>query len=79
MTVSKAWLLYKRVQKANGYSGKMLGSSDFRLSIAEVLTKLETKSKLGKHRFMIENELEQKKLRGPTQRVPNQMVRQDQL
>lgn len=79
LTVSNAWLLYKRVQKAKGYSGKMLGSSDFRLSIAEVPTKLETKSKLGKHSFMIENELEQKKQRGPTQHVPNQMVRQDQI
>lgn len=28
---------------------------------------------------MIENKLEQKKQKGPTQRVPNQMVRQDQI
>lgn len=44
-----------------------MGASDFRLSIEEVLTKLEATSKLGKHYSLIENELEQKKQTGPTQ------------
>ncbi|XP_044570135.1 piggyBac transposable element-derived protein 2-like isoform X1 [Drosophila ananassae] len=79
LTISNAWLLYKRVMKANGYPGKVLSSSDFRLDIAEVLTKVNTKSKLGKRSSVIENELQLKKQRGPTQHVPNQMVRQDQV
>jgi len=79
LTVSNAWLLYKRVHKANGSSTKLLGSSDFRLNIAEILTKLDTKSIMGKRSSVLENDLQQKKKRGPTQRVPNQMVLQDEF
>ncbi|XP_032588852.1 piggyBac transposable element-derived protein 2-like isoform X1 [Drosophila mojavensis] len=76
LTVSNAWLLYKRVH-VNASITKLLGSSEFRINIAEVLTKIDTKSIIGKRSSMLENELQQRKQRGPTQRVPNRMVRQD--
>lgn len=79
LTVSNAWLLYKRVHKAKASTDKLLNSADFRLQIAEALTKLDATKNKGKRGSGIQYALDEKKLKGPSQQMPNKMVRQDQF
>lgn len=82
LTMSNAWLLYRRVLKSTSgtSSQKPLNSFDFRLEIAETLCKMGKKStKSRKRGSTVELELEKKKHRGPTQHVPPKPVRQDEI
>lgn len=79
ITISNAWLLYRRVNTQSERSEKLLDSADFRVEVAETLCKLGTKLRgSSKRKSDLENALQEKKKKGPTQYVPPKDVRQDQ-
>lgn len=80
LVMSNAWLLYKRVHAEAGKTEKLMNSADFRLEVAETLCKMNTKSKENKKRKSeVEEGLEEKKHKGPTQHMPPKPVRQDEI
>lgn len=77
LTMANAWLLYKRVYKYKNIQHR-LSSADFRLDVAITLCKIGTKPGIASRRSL-ENEIQEKKHKGPAQHVPPIAVRQDQI
>lgn len=79
LTISNAWLLYKRVNMEKGAQSKLLTLAEFRCEVAQCLCKMQSVSlKRGRPSTAdIEKQLEIKKHRGPTQHMPPKPVRTD--
>ena len=75
MTIVNAWLLYRRVNQNN------FPLYLFRTEIADCLCRTEKvlSSKRGRPSADLELQLEAKKKRGPTARIPPKDVRQDKI
>lgn len=72
-----AWLLYKRVHNQKGHSN-LKNQYEFRAEIAACLCSVGTTPYKRARSSGVENELAQKRTRGPTQHVPPKEVRLDQ-
>ena len=75
LAMANTWLLYRRVRKEKKMEDKELASADFRLEIAMVLCKLNTKTSI--KRRSIEPDIQAKKHKGPAQYVLPIAVRED--
>lgn len=78
VTISNAWILYKRVYKEKSIHSGCLSSADFRLEVAVTLCKMGVKPSISSRRSL-ETEIQAKKHKGPAQYVPPKAVRQDQI
>lgn len=79
MTAVNAWLLYRRTLDG---SEAWLPLADFKCAVAEDLchaSKPSTTNKRGRPSYVMENNLQLKKLKGPVAIMPSQDVRLDQL
>lgn len=83
LTLVNSWLAYKRVHQQKGtQDSKIVEQAKFRAEVAHCLTKINisvTQKRGRPSSSSVEQELQVKKKKGPTQHVPPQDVRQDKF
>lgn len=78
LIAANAWILYKKVLLAKGIPIIPLSQAEFRTELAESLCKIQTSVLKRGRPSTLENEIQNKKKKGPCQYIPPKDVRRDQ-
>lgn len=79
MSLVNSWLLYKRVHSKKQPACKLLNQAQFRAEVAYTLCNLRSvANKRGRPSINLEQEIENKRKRGPMKHIPPSEVRADQ-